>query len=173
MGCLSSISLRLLLPNCLQAIWGPKIEKKIDEDLEQTIPNAANLYRLTEPAIYEPENTKPTSSLESPLPVCNPKQTEKGKASQISLIRDCYSEFFLHNAKLLIMPSHSATFQKTDLKRTLYNQTATRIVTSLCSLTSLQTFDLSTVGLLIGSEIHRFLNGQSHNGKKIIVERGA
>ncbi|CAP79202.1 hypothetical protein PCH_Pc06g02090 [Penicillium rubens Wisconsin 54-1255] len=90
MECLSSISLRLLLPNCMQAFWEPKIEKKIDEDLEHTIPNAANLYRLTEPAIYEPENTKSTSSLERPLPVCNPKKTEKGEASQISLIRDCY-----------------------------------------------------------------------------------
>jgi hypothetical protein len=172
MECLSSTSLRLLLANCMQTFWGPKIENKIDEDLEQTIPNAANLYRLTEPAIYEPENTKSTSSLERPLPVSNP-QTEKGEASQISLIRDCYSEFFLYNAKLLIMPSHSATLQKTDLKRTLYNQTATQIATSLCSLASLQTFDLSTAGLLIGSEIHRFLNGQSHNGKKSIVERVA
>ncbi|KAJ5990351.1 hypothetical protein N7522_010558 [Penicillium canescens] len=89
MECLSSISLRSLLPNCMQAFWEPKTEQKIEEDLEQTLPNAANLYSLTEPAIYEPENTKSASSL--PLPVCNPKQTEKGEASQISLIRDCYN----------------------------------------------------------------------------------
>lgn len=95
MECLSSISLRLLLPNCMQAFWGPKIEQKIDEDPQQTIPNAANSYRLTEPAVYEPENTKPASSLKRPLPDCNPKPTEKGKASQISPVRDCCSKLFL------------------------------------------------------------------------------
>ncbi|CDM37274.1 unnamed protein product [Penicillium roqueforti FM164] len=69
---------------------GPKIEQKIDEDLQQTIPNTTNSYRLTEPTVYKPENTKPTSSLKRPLPDCNPKPTEKGKASQISPVRDCY-----------------------------------------------------------------------------------
>lgn len=173
MECLSSISLRLLLPNCMQAFWGPKIEQKIDDDLQQTIPNAANSYRLTEPAVYEPENTKPASSLKRPLPDCNPKPTEKGKASQISPVRDCCSKLFLQSAKLLIRTSHSTTSQKTDLKRTLCNQTATRIAQSLSSLTSLQTFDLSTAGLLMWSGIHGFLNGQPHIGKKITLEYGA
>jgi hypothetical protein len=68
----------------MQTVWGPKNEKKIDKDLEQTTPNAASPYRLTEPAVYEPENTKPASSLERPLPVRNPKPTDKGDALKLA-----------------------------------------------------------------------------------------
>ena len=121
----------------MQAFWGPKIEKKIDEDLEQTIPNSASPYRLTEPAVHEPEITKPASSLKRPLLVRNPKPMDKGEALQISPIRDCYSELILQSAELVILSSHSAISQKTDFKRTLRNQTATRTAKSLCSLTSL------------------------------------
>lgn len=145
---LSSVSLRLLLPNCLQAFWGPAIEQKIDENLEQTTPNAVNHYTLIEPAVYEPGNTKPASSLRRPPPVYSPKPTQKGEASKISSIEDCHSEPYLKSAKLLIFSSHSATFQQTYHRRTLCNQTATWIAKSLCSLTSLHTFDLLKAGSL-------------------------
>lgn len=151
MVCLSSLSLRLLLPNCLQAFWAPGIERTIDEDLEQTIPNAANPYTLTEPAVYELENIKPAPSPRMPLPVCNPKPTEKEEASKISSIEECHSESFLISAKLLILPSHSAIFQQiqqTYRRRILCNQTATLKAESLCSLISLHTFDLLKAGLL-------------------------
>jgi hypothetical protein len=147
MECLSSISLRLLLPNCIQAFWGPKTEQKIDENLEQTVPNAVSPYTLTEPAVYEPENIKPASSLRRPPPVCSPKPTEKRETSRTSSIEDCHSEPFLKSAKLLILSSHSIAFQQTYHRRTLCNQTATWIAKSLCFLTSLQTFDLLKAGL--------------------------
>lgn len=142
MVCLSSVSLRLLLPNCLQVFWEPTIERKIDENLERTIPNSASPYTLNEPAVYEPESTKPASSLRRPPPVYSPKPTEKAEASKISSIEDYHGEPFLKSAKLLILSSHSATFQQTYHRRTLCNQTTTWIAKSLCSLASLQTFDL-------------------------------
>jgi hypothetical protein len=47
----------------VQPFLGPKFEQKINEDLEQVTPIAASPYRLTEPAVNEPENTKPSKGL--------------------------------------------------------------------------------------------------------------
>jgi hypothetical protein len=131
------------------------------------------MLTLTKPAVYEREITEPASSLKMPLPVRNPKPMDKGEALQISPIRDCYSELFLQSAELVILSSHSATSQKTDFKRTLRNQTATRTAKSLCSLTSLQTFDLSTAGLLMWERDTPTLKWSTHIGDKIGRECGA
>ena len=95
MHCLSSASLRSLLPNWIQTLWISEGEQS-RERLEQIVPNAASPYTRTEPAVYQFQNTE----VKKPRPVCNSNQTEKGRASRISPFKNYSSVFFLKRASL-------------------------------------------------------------------------
>ncbi|CAG8079067.1 unnamed protein product [Penicillium nalgiovense] len=76
MHCLSSGSLRPLLPNWILSLWRSEREQ-IGERLDQTVPNSSSTYTGTEPAVYELQNTKFSYNATMPLPVCISNQTER------------------------------------------------------------------------------------------------
>ncbi|CAG8085542.1 unnamed protein product [Penicillium nalgiovense] len=76
MHCLSSASLRTLLPNWIQSLWIPSGEQS-RERLAQTVPNASSLYTGTEPAVYKLQNTEVAYNVPKPLPVCISNRIER------------------------------------------------------------------------------------------------
>ncbi|KAJ5244915.1 hypothetical protein N7489_005011 [Penicillium chrysogenum] len=76
MHCLSSASLRSLLPIWIQSLWIPSGEQS-RERLVQTVPNASNTYTGTEPAVYKLQNTEVACKVTKPPPVCISNQIER------------------------------------------------------------------------------------------------
>ncbi|CRL30283.1 unnamed protein product [Penicillium camemberti] len=76
MHCLSSESLRSLLPNWIQSLWISEGEQN-RERLDQTVPTVPSPYTRTEPAVYKLQNSEVAYNVTKPLPVCISNQTER------------------------------------------------------------------------------------------------